>query len=103
MVVLPAPLGPRSAKTSPLHTPNVTSSTAVDLPNAFVRWRTRRPSFELATLHSSTEVFSSRFIFSSRSVEGFAFRKVRLGAPSSHRRRPNSINDWTVRYRMGPP
>ncbi len=35
-VVLPAPLGPRRPKISPLFTSNVTESTALNFPNIFV-------------------------------------------------------------------
>src|SRR5881394_642748 len=41
VVVLPAPFGPRNANVSPWRTSNVTSLTAVTVPNVRTRWCTR--------------------------------------------------------------
>src|ERR1700755_3185621 len=55
VVVLPAPFGPRKAKTSPRRTSNDTSSTAVSSPKRFTRFWTLIIREEITSLKRSTQ------------------------------------------------
>lgn len=106
VVDFPAPLGPNSAKTSPLLIPNVIFSTAVLVPNDLVRFRTRRPSFELSTRASSSFISSSVATSAGRAMNGDPRRRryhARIDPLSYQRRTAKRTNAWMMRYRIGPP
>src|ERR1700710_168354 len=105
VVDLPAPLGPSSANTSPLWIPKVRFSTAVTLPKDLVRWRTRRPSFVLLTLSSSSPKSSSGISAAEAVVDCFCNLLYQATTdPLSYQRSiAKRTNICTIKYKIGPP